>query len=362
MREGTKVSRSLLIICGFASAYAGNFVSSIWNLANDLKKKDESLSIFFAFPAGARKRFWVDDCRKISSNIFFYNETNRKSKIKSWRKIGREAKPNIVYSHFESPLLIRLGLSFCGVHRFVFHIHSDWSGAKFSVKAWARYWLNSVFNSFHAHFISVSQRKPIVFQRKTTFIPNAICKHRLTPANSPDPVLSAPVGAIRLLHFAWAPHIKGLDIALSAFKELDTQFHLRFKLFVVAPPTPEVISCLDSFGPKSSSVELIPPTPNVFSYFAQTDIFISSSRSEGYSYSVAEALCAGKKVVVSSIPGTQWAQRYPNVFVFKTENVDSLFETIIKAANANRVNVSPSFEDHFNFSSWENRVTQALFL
>ena len=57
-------------------------------------------------------------------------------------------------------------------------------------------------------------------------------------------------------------------------------------------------------------------------------IFISASRSEGFSYCLMESISLGKPSLVSDIKGNMWSQRY-NTVLFKNQNVDDLYNKVL---------------------------------
>jgi len=80
------------------------------------------------------------------------------------------------------------------------------------------------------------------------------------------------------------------------------------------------------------NLRLLPPVENVFDYHKAADIMLSASRSETFSYALAEALYARVPCVLSDIPGTRWAKDYETTLVFPVGDDAACAEALKKAA------------------------------
>jgi glycosyltransferase involved in cell wall biosynthesis len=77
-----------------------------------------------------------------------------------------------------------------------------------------------------------------------------------------------------------------------------------------------------------SSIRVLPPTESIADLYSAADIFISASRSEGWPYSVAEALANGVPVASTRIPGVSWAADAPGVTFFRPGDSRGLVQAI----------------------------------
>lgn len=66
-------------------------------------------------------------------------------------------------------------------------------------------------------------------------------------------------------------------------------------------------------------------------FFNQIDILVSNSKSEGMPYSVIEALCLRKKLLLSDVPGHQQFSQYAQLF--EPNNFQSFFENLETSLN-----------------------------
>ena len=73
---------------------------------------------------------------------------------------------------------------------------------------------------------------------------------------------------------------------------------------------------------------LAEPRERVAEFFAASDAFISASRSEGFPYSIVEAMASKLPVVSSDIPGAAWARGVPGEVFFPPGDADALSKAI----------------------------------
>lgn len=352
------LKNKIVILCGFQSAYAGNFISSMFELFNNLKK----FEIHFLFPLKAQKRYWIKHLEENGYHINYYDNSSKFKKIKTIKKLLNKIKPNILYCHFESPLLIKFCLPFKRIDKIVFHIHSDFSGGKVGFVEKIRNIILYKINLFRFKYIFVNDDFPTKNNLKDSIIiKNAICKKRLINENEVYISTNFNTPKIKLLLFAWSPYIKGLDILLDSLSLVKNTFHL----FIVRGEdnSHEICKYIDDRD-LNNYCTVLPPTSNVFYYINGIDIFISASRSEGFSYSILEALVSNKIVIVSSINSNAWATKYKNCYVFESGNPLSLHKLLSSLVNENALlsneQVSQPINQDYSFVKWKKNVLSIL--
>ena len=100
-----------------------------------------------------------------------------------------------------------------------------------------------------------------------------------------------------------------------------------------------------------------PPCEDVFSLYRFADIFISSSRSEGFSYSILEALYFNLKVFSSDIDGVGWSKQYSNVSFFDNCDVNQLSRLIESNAGFKKTNKTNDVLLHdFDIEKWSKNI------
>ena len=146
---------------------------------------------------------------------------------------------------------------------------------------------------------------------------------------------SIPADATLVLLFGWSPYIKGVDVAVRAVRRLVDDGHGPFALGVVCGReyTPErmrafICERTDCTG-EEPWLRLLPPTEDVFRYHKASDIMLSASRSETFSYALLEAIATGRLCAASDIPGVRWAEMFDTVTFFPSEDDAALSETLL---------------------------------
>ncbi len=356
------------IVCSYSSIYGGNFIPSILFLANKILLGKMS-DVIFTFPLEAKERKWVKFLENKRFKIFFIDFKN--NFLKNVRNINKKNKVTDVYSHFVSGFRIKMLYPFSKKIKLFIHVHSDFSGgieeSKFT--KFKRFIENKVLRK-DATYIFVSKNMEHQYpNKKNIYLPNALAIDRI-PCNKIDIKLFMQKYNIKetdtiFLHFGWSPFVKGSDIIIKSFtkniKEGD-----NCKLIVVYGKNngyEKLLSFLSrrnvSFDKNDRRLIFIPPTEDVFSLFKISDIFVSSSRSEGFSYSILESTYFNLRVFSSDIPGVQWAHKYDNVYFFK--NYDELSELIVKEKKfKKKKKVNKNISEDFSLQKWTNNLIKIL--
>ena len=207
--------------------------------------------------------------------------------------------------------------------------------------------VKNIINSLHPH-------------HKCLAIANALETSRL-PSSF---VLPRDKKPFRLLMFGWMPETKGLDTALDACESLNQQETLIELLISAQKKTFEYMT--KRYGSNYPEwVRLLPPTSNVASIYQQADMMVSASRSEGFSFCLAEAIYCGLPVIYSDIPGTSWAGEFQCTYCFKVANAMDLCRAIrecishgIKQENQrfNRVLINQKY----SLDTWCNKIVDFI--
>ena len=169
--------------------------------------------------------------------------------------------------------------------------------------------------------------------RRLVVFPNAIDLTRFSPVSGQArrearDALGVPAGRPLLVHFGWHWETKGGDLFLESIAALG-----REGVDVTA-------MCVGGGDPARATsarlgiedrVLVVPARDDVQTLYAAADVFVSSSRAEGMSYAVLEAIATGTPVVASAIPnhivlaerarGCVLAQRDPRSFAAALRSV-----------------------------------------
>lgn len=163
--------------------------------------------------------------------------------------------------------------------------------------------------------------------------------------------------------FGWSPLVKGLDITLDACEKLINEGK-NIKLLVSSQEqTYQYIN--ERYEKMPEWIELLEPTSDVSSLYNRSDIMLSASRSEGFSFSLAEAIYSGLVTVVSDIPGTSWSREFDARYEFESGNADSLKSALNDALNhtitsAEQEKNRQVLEEKYSMDVWAENVLKEL--
>lgn len=364
--------KKMLLLCGYKSIYGGNFVPSL--MALEEKLNTYGISCIYAFPKEARSRQWIAFLKTEGKNIVFFDiNLSYKDFVLKLAKIVDDNQINYIHSHFTPILKMEL---FAKLHKEIkvfYHIHSDFSAGKKDIKQKLKTKLVYKLFSGNVVFFSVSKAFVEFNPKKIFYVPNGLAKNRIACNHvgrkqvrdeykvTDDEVLCEI--------FGWTPVVKGVDIAVNAIQELNVQNNIKVKLAIVCgrEMTVERMKKWISQNTNCSGEEdyLIywEPKEDVFSYHEAADILISSSRSEGFSYSILEMLSLGKTCVVSDIPGVAWAKKYETTISFLTESVSGCVDALCKAIDNNcrqNAEVADSVQKDFAIDAWIESIIDKM--
>lgn len=366
------MNKTINIACHYASIYGGNFIPSILEVASSLKKK--GFLVIFTFPLEAKNRNWTKYIRDLKFEIIFI-DFSVKSFKKELKKIIKSNKIDILYTHFISGLRIKSIFPFNKDLKLLIHVHSDFSGgATLSVFERIKNFFEHHILRKDAKYIFVSKDMADNFKRhdRYIYIGNALSLNRI-PCDKLDLIRTREENQLKnsdtiFLVFAWSPFVKGLDVAIKGFLD-GAKGCSNAKLIVIYGKNDGYQQCIsyliNKFGNNEflndKRIVFLPPSEDVFSYYSLSDIFISSSRSEGFSYSILEALYFNLKVLSSDIVGTKWANQFENVYPFKL-NDEKQLASLIAESISYRKNSLPNKKilEKFDINNWSNQIVKQI--
>lgn len=314
------------VVAAFFGPYYNNFVASL--VAFDEKMKCEGSTVIYVFPKEVETYSWIERIRRVNPNIYFVRyDPYSLDNFLQMRRIFKEEKIDIVYAHMSGwDVTVRFAAPTLPV---IWHMHmnTNVSTLKKRIRNWVKFRVLGFGRTYH---IAVSQPgtdainslKP---RNRCICVPNALDRSRLTIDDARRKQAQMPT----ILLFGWAPHVKGVDLAIDACQKINAAGD-QVKLCISAQEkTYEYVKKCFSEQPKW--LELFPPTDNVSELYQQATIMLSTSRSEGFSYALQEALYMGLPLICSDIPGTNWTSEFRAVRVFASENVEELIKQIKEA-------------------------------
>ena len=368
----------ILILTNYASVYGGNFIPSVEAFAQYSIDKGEEVG--FALDIKAKERIW---CKSIQEKYPIYFVKNRGSR-KDAKELNQYIKENgydCVYSHFS---YFYITCILCLINPYlaiVCHKHTD-IGSELTLKRKIRLAIKKriFYRNMSLIFVSERLRKFELMEGKANsyWLPNALVTTRFqkTKRKIYRQELRSNLGISLddpvVLMFGWHTQVKGVDIALKAFKDLLHQHPNAHLLLVTSSAQGEngtrKIAREFVDDDTLSKVIFLPPSQEVEKYHAAADIFLSSSRSEGFSYSILEALYLGELVVSSDLDGVQWAKKYRTVEFFPSEDIQLCSKMLdksiknITAKQSDIIETSIRVENDYGISEWVEKVYRIISL
>lgn len=321
---------AIIILSSYQSQYSGSFIYHLRALGEKILLNNYNL--IYIFPPSAKEKKWINLLNIKNTKIIYIDNVGNKIKIaKALKKILKEENVKIVYTHFSAyDVPVAIATKFKNI-KTCYHVHSDFTaGEKESFKKRVKNKIRSLLFAKGAYYISESQdilRK--IKSKNKMHIPNSLVTQRETDYKiQSKEEIRKKIGINKdiklILIFGWAGKVKGVDIALNAVKELN-KIDNKIKLGLVCADinkSKEYIESSTKYKGDDESIIYIKQQEDVFSLIKSSDVFLSASRSEGFSFSLLEALYVGVNVVSSIIPGTSWVQNFKKVKTYPVESIE----------------------------------------
>lgn len=356
-----------MIRCASVSSYMGPYISNyiLSELALERKFKEQGDYMVHVFPKDVENKEWVRLFREIDAKLYFveYKPGTRQS-VRTLRKIFRNEKVNIIHCHFGGwDLDAKLAAPFIPTiwHQRMF-VNLD--TRKRRIKYWLKY---NILGMFHTRNVAISEAVyeaiTSITNKKTYCIPDCIdfnrvqidLEQRLKKKKDDEPY--------RILLFGYSPMVKGLDVAYKACELLAAEGHF-VELGVVSQSESDRYIA-EHYHPQPTWFKKLPPISNVSEYYNKADVFLSASRSEGFSNSLLEAIYCGCPAVYSDIEGTRWAAGFAHTVVYAVESPEALAKAILlcTAKPVSREEIMANREKavaNYSMEAWVEKIYQVL--
>ena len=329
-----KQAMNILQICDYAAKYRGNFIESLeYFRKNSLSGGN---SMIYAFPDRMLKRNnqWYIDLSKETTTAIY--KSSVKEKIKTFRKIIKENGIDIVHTHFtdlKTDMCVNIACFGLHVKKFK-HYRSSFGrfGAvkKFFARLCYRKW-NAVL-CVSPHIMREVENN--IVSCKSVLLNDAVYFPRMDDYEKLSKTdLGFPKDSVLCLAIGYDYRLKGIDIACVAVKKLREKGQNMCLAVCTASNTETIAGQIEAqFGEFPKWIRLLPPRQDIASYYRAADIYIQSSRSEGFCYAIVEAAYCGKAVAASDCPGMKsHAENNFDFLWFKNGDSDSLAEKLKEA-------------------------------
>lgn len=297
--------KNVLLICGYAAPYKGNFILSLEYLEDTYKDG----KMVYMFPSNAKNVAWMADfqenhCVYFMSMGFFGKKVNRKI-LKELKNILLIEDIKIIHTHF---LVYNYSLfvskhTFAKSIRMIAHIHNQFAIPTTKSAPIKKFVMEHSYDTIVGVSKSVADGLNRSIKHKNiTYIDNAICFSRLDTYEKIS--LRDNENQKVVLMAGWPALVKGVDIAAQAILELRND-GCDIKLCIMQSGDFEQTQhCVtEAIGSYPDWVEILPPREDVATYYNAADIFLSASRTEAFSYCLVEAAYCKPMLITSNVPG-----------------------------------------------------------
>ena len=319
-------------ISNFFADFRGSFINQLELLADNIKKSGGECT--FIFPNQAKELSWCIDL-KMRHKIYFISGINWRTRNlvnKELTNIFNIVKPDVIHSHFDG-YDVSITISAAKDVQKIYHRHNefDLSNLPLFKKIYAlliiNYKMLYLRNKGYSIFISNEMcnnfiNKGYIIKKKAVVVFNGISTKtfenvKVTKQRFDKPVIFSLIGN-------W--HTKGGDIILEAVKFINRKEDKVILACIISEEKLQEIRNSNQILP--SWIIPLSSTNNIAKYFSFANIFISASRKETFSYTLAEAIYFGLPCITSDISGVQWAKELKSIRFFESENIKALANEI----------------------------------
>lgn len=300
----------LIELSPFEREAAGSFISAIEALGAEAI--DRGWTAEAVFPEGARKHDWIAQLRSAGIQLHFAPPASRRGRLRWLRgRVDGHRGPLVMHSHFTAwdvPVAM-LASPDRGRHVY-WHIHTVLRSSPLAV---ARNVVKFAVLGRRVDGVlcpvpnlASELRRRGVPRSRIHLIPNGIDSNRFPLLDEGARArarrrLGIPGDAEVLLHFGWNWRIKGGQLFLESVAKLAAEGTPR--LLALAQGDEESARDAARRLGIEGLVRTIGTVTDVTELFAAADVFLATSEAEGGPYAVMEALCCGRPVVASDLPG-----------------------------------------------------------
>jgi glycosyltransferase involved in cell wall biosynthesis len=336
--EGIKLlmekPKSVMHLAYYSSNISGNFIASLASLHDFLKAK--GVRCILGLPKNNKIRDWHSSlCSQGCHVIDLPNRgTSKLSCIKPIHEYILQYRPDIVHTHFTQYDIPAVVASWLIPRRarpkIVWHRHSD-IGERIVGAKRIRCLVKHRVLGYHVTHLAVSESiRNLLYAEglpcsKIHVIENGIDFSRVHITVEARQRIRAewniPSEDCVFLMFGWQPIVKGVDVAVRAFLSLRSQHRRCWLVIAGEEKTKRLLS--ERFPKEMAGVVVTPTRPDASELYSGADVFISASRTEGFSYAAVEAAYC-RPVIASDISGVEHLHDIAGIQFFKSGDSEAL--------------------------------------
>ena len=360
--------KNILQIFDYAAPYRGNFIPSIDALMESWKPWGRMI---FLMPDVARTLPWVQEFQQ-THDVYFITR-NFFSKKVTWKnivflnKIIKEENIDIIHTHFMfyNYSLFLWKILYGKDIKIIGHFHGEYAykGKRFmiAIKHWVDDHLYDTVVGV-SDFVSEGVRKAGLKHPKIVTIYNGIQFIRLDKYDRAFCFDRKDYKCVVMM-YGWPYKVKGVDVAIRAIQKINKDKH-EVMLAIGYSGASNVLQneIIEDIGYFPDFISILSPREDVATYYNAADIFLSASRTEGFSYALVEAAYSKPLIIINDLPAST-SSNIPNVFIHSMGNVQEL-ERIICVINSMSLHEKESVKekqilyvkDMFSLDRWASKV------
>jgi glycosyltransferase involved in cell wall biosynthesis len=325
-----------IVVCemaNYAADFYGNFMHSLFNL-----EKRGSGKLIYVFYKNTEKCRWAHDMIQEGKNVFFLSNKRLRGYIEL-RRLVKAFKIDIFHLHFTVPVIIIILLKMLNRNlKIIVHYHNLFSGLKpISFKNNLIYLVKAfLYNIFVDRICGCSRavcEDLVNFRmnrKKCLYIDNGIAFSRLDKPCEDGKKLYKLTKKNVLMIYGTFFYTKGVDIAILSIRDIIDKYNIV--LMIICQNRDFVVSQIKkTLGSVPDWILVLPSQENIAFYFKMSDVFLSPSREEGFSYALLESIYCGTLTIRSDLPGMD--RGLPDELVVPVNNIPALREKIEFALN-----------------------------
>ena len=365
---------NILISADYGAQTSGNFIASLIEMGEYIKQKGDSVVFAFPKPINNKIYSWVDWLESFGFTVILIDYYNASANVvlNQLKNIISKYDINLIHTHFSMfrDVLIKNRPQFKKTS-IIIHDHMDFNAYQSDKVQRIKFAILSLFyRILNINVITVMEFKKstyVFLKGKRWYIPNGISfRSNVIKSESREECrkrLGIQTNEILCLVLGWDAKRKGIDIAIKAVVEYQQNSEHPLVLGVVgfsANPTEYQLSSLKQLSGTNATdarIRYLDNCEDMFAYHRASDIYLSSSRKEAFSYGLLEAISQNKPIVVSDISGTAWSHEYSNCFIYPVEDAEACAKTLYSAYNESNPETNTDvFLEKYDIHKWCEKV------
>jgi len=357
-------------LCNFASPYKGNFMASLFYLEKKLEEANADNKVIYIFYRNASVCDWVKEMVQNNKRVYFFNDNRIKGILELKRNL-KNNNVNVLHLHFCFPMITLILLRlFCLNLQIILHFHMDVHSIPNSLinrlkhktkteieKFICNHTVNKVCAVSEAVFNDLVKYK---MHKNCSYIDNGIDFSRLDFKCEDGKKMYHLLDKKVAMIYGTAFHRKGVDIAIHAIKDIVNRYNLilmiicQNKNYVL-----EQIKILLNEIPEW--ILIVPSQENIPFYLKMSDVYLTPSRGEAFSYLMLESIYCGTPVIRSDYPGMN--RGLPFDMVVSISDVTALQKSIISVLSMTDVEKQAILSEQkeyivkrWNIDIWSDKI------